>query len=130
MRRTLTPPLLVDPYEWEYEKFPDHHKAFREIYPLNFPDTNRRNPGVYGICNSRKEYFYIGASTHVRQRIVKHWYQLQKGHHNNKKLQKAYDTHFLLYAIYLHKDPYKEEFFNKKYIAGRNGEEKFYHEMY
>ena len=107
-----------------------YHDAFSKIFPVNFPDVYGKFKGVYGIKDGNDNYYYIGASIHVRRRIISHYNLLKKGYHDNKKILSAYKSDIPLFAIYLNESPFSEEYFNKKYIGERNSKEKFYHEQF
>lgn len=49
--------------------------------------------GVYLIENSVTGRKYVGSSSNIDRRIKTHKQHLQKGCHNNRKLQKDYDMH-------------------------------------
>lgn len=49
--------------------------------------------GVYLIENSVTRRKYVGSSSNIDRRIKTHKQHLQKGCHNNRKLQKDYDMH-------------------------------------
>lgn len=49
--------------------------------------------GVYLIENSVTGRKYVGSSSNIDRRIKIHKQHLQKGCHNNRKLQKDYDMH-------------------------------------
>lgn len=49
--------------------------------------------GVYLIENSVTGRKYVGSSSNINRRIKTHKQHLQKGCHNNRKLQKDHDIH-------------------------------------
>lgn len=49
--------------------------------------------GVYLIENSVTGRKYVGSSSNINRRIKTHKQHLQKGCHNNRKLQKDHDMH-------------------------------------
>lgn len=51
--------------------------------------------GVYLIENSVTGRKYVGSSSNIERRIKTHKQHLQKGCHNNRKLQKDHDMHGL-----------------------------------
>ena len=50
-----------------------------------------RMPGVYCLKNTESGKKYIGSSTDVRKRLLEHRSRLQKGKHENRHLQAAYN---------------------------------------
>ena len=51
--------------------------------------------GVYQIHNKINNKNYVGSTSNLDRRIKNHKQHLAKGCHNNRKLQKDYDTHGL-----------------------------------
>lgn len=49
--------------------------------------------GVYLIENSKTKRRYVGSSSNVERRIKTHKQHLEKGCHNNRKLQKDHDLY-------------------------------------
>lgn len=51
--------------------------------------------GVYAIVNTINNKHYVGSSSNLDRRIKTHKQHLEKGCHNNRKLQKDYDEYGL-----------------------------------
>ncbi len=47
--------------------------------------------GIYGIQNAENGKWYVGQSTGVFTRWIRHQQMLQKGNHHSKELQRDYD---------------------------------------
>ncbi len=52
-----------------------------------------RDPGIYAIENQVNGKLYIGSSIHMRDRINRHFWALQRGEHWNPHLQAAFDKY-------------------------------------
>lgn len=61
--------------------------------PQNDDDLNCN--GVYQIHNKINNKNYVGSTSNLDRRIKNHKQHLAKGCHNNRKLQKDYDTYGL-----------------------------------
>jgi group I intron endonuclease len=49
--------------------------------------------GIYQIINIRNNKIYIGQSIDIRNRFIRHKYQLNKNVHKNKKLQRSWNKY-------------------------------------
>ena len=49
--------------------------------------------GIYKITNKINKKVYIGQSTNIEQRFIKHKAELRGGYHHNKHLQKAWNKY-------------------------------------
>lgn len=93
----------------EHERFEKFNAIFH-----NFPETHRKIKGVYLIGD-----FYIGASIHVRSRILSHLRDSDKREHTNKGFQAEFDRYIKEYnrvdITLLNSEPRAESFFIKKF---------------
>lgn len=66
-------------------------------------------PGVYAIVNRVNDKMYIGSSTNMARRWIKHRHELRKGTHHNRPLLRAfakYGTAFFSFELVEHvEDP-------------------------
>lgn len=56
-------------------------------------DTLSQKSGIYKIVNKVNGKYYVGSSVNIKQRWKTHIYQLNKGIHNNPKLQFAWNKY-------------------------------------
>lgn len=99
------------------------HEAFHFFILSGFPDTDRAIPGVYIISD-----IYLGASKHIRRRLIWHYHQLRRGRHTNKKLQKAFNERDFVDVKYLSDDPKKEREFVSLLSEPLKSKSRFYDE--
>lgn len=105
-----------------------HHEAFEYFQLIGYPDTYGKVPGVYQIGD-----VYIGASKHIRRRLISHYNNLKKGWHTNKLLQRYFNyckEHGEEIPVkILDFDPFKEAYWHQEIFGDRNGHLFFYHEQ-
>lgn len=96
-----------------------------------FPDTHRKVPDAYMIND-----FYIGASKHIRGRVIQHindsfiWAGTSKRKVVNL-VKEAYSKNGFITVKRLSDNPFDEAKFIKKYSpVGNSGMGKAYHEQY
>jgi len=101
----------------EYHLFPKYKIIF-----INFPEGNKRVQGVYRING-----VYVGASTHIRRRIIQHINTFQRGI-KNIRLDPTFKSNNPIYIILESFNPMDEEIISKKYGLDRLNE-KFYNQI-
>lgn len=71
--------------------FLDHDVV--KTFQLFSPDGTRRDsrPACYLILDDTEDFYYVGSTSHISNRVASHRYQLLSGTHSNKKLQDAFD---------------------------------------
>lgn len=97
---------------------------------INAPCTNRKVAGVYLI-----EDFYIGASNHIRRRILSHLYIAYKRNSNKdfyKNLYSHYEFKNCLNVEILSFDPFDEYYFIDEFrpFYNQNAKQMYYHQTY
>lgn len=62
---------------------------------MNIQDNNNipKKPGIYKITNIKNNKNYIGSSINMKNRIKKHYYELNNNVHNNKYLLRSYNKY-------------------------------------
>lgn len=80
----------------------------------NLPDTHHKITGVYMIGD-----FYIGASKHIRERVLVHLRGLDRGYHENRQLKESFhefiETYGGIRISLLNLEPKSEAYFIDKY---------------
>jgi hypothetical protein len=102
----------------EYHLFPKYKITF-----INFPETNKSVQGVYRING-----VYVGASTHIRKRIIQHINSFERGI-KNIRLDSTFKSNKPINVILESYNPMDEEIISKKYGLDRLNE-KFYNQGY
>lgn len=55
--------------------------------------NTRMTSGVYALYNMETNMLYVGCSSHLEERVERHFHQLELNSHPNRLLQKAYRIH-------------------------------------
>ena len=109
----------------------EHHENFNGVTLIGFPNHKKVFGGVYMIGDC-----YIGASKHVRKRLISHIQMVKRDRHPVDRVYKYFEDCIAKdvnpVIILLSLDPYDEYEMKKKlqHIVPIIKEEKFYHERY
>lgn len=93
---------------------------------IGFPDTHRKIEGVYLFG----ENAYVGASIHIRNRVISHVRAFLRNAHENKKmvayLNECYSQNKPIQVTYLSENVNDEQFYSKQIIEESNPNSRFY----
>lgn len=97
---------------------------------IGFPITRKKIKGVYSFG-----YHYVGASTHIRNRLIQHIHKYKNGDCSlNKNLKKYLDECFLSgekpNVYFVSEDPFDEKEATQIINPSISPFAKFYHERY
>ena len=101
------------------------HELFTKynIVFIGFPDKNKKIKGVYNIGD-----FYIGASSHIRKRIIQHFLNIRTGYGCNRVIEGIQNKKQII-VKYEFENPNDEMEISKKYGVNIS-RERFYHQLF